>query len=446
MKDNNDNIDLMQVKEMYGKEFAELTERVSLAEAAVAAAKKPKPGEVKVARDYENWEDDLNSNLGEGQDKVDAIKAMDVGDIRLSGITSDRILAITGTKRQIVGEGAEADATREMFGRFNNFSDILTQVITPALKGGAGHIEQVWGLVDGKFIYENLIPRSPAKFKFDKDNNTLLVTEDNSDGAKVADNKFQTLTYRSEFGNKYGFGLYEQVYKMYAMKKIVFPFWGQACEKKSTGVTTVGLPEGGVSSENMGLLEAFIKGTRVNTGVILPFGMTVDIKHMTGDFSRDFEMFISAIDKAYAILILGQTLTSDIGNVGSKAAATVHNKVRQDILAADTLWVENYINDGLIMPYINFNFPNVKEYPKWRLSAEEGEDLEALAKVLDILTKLGFKTVPTEWIHEKFSIPIPADGSPVLELPGAGAAQPGESGTNLWENRAKWVKALYEIV
>lgn len=444
-KRNSENDDLAIVKEMYGNEFAELTERVSLAEAAVAAAKKPKPGEVKVARDSINWEEDGNINLGEGQDKVDAIKAMDVGDIRLAGVMNDRILAITGIERQIVGEGVEADATREMFGRFNNFSDILTQVITPSFKGGAGHVEQVWDIAEGKFTYTDLIPRSPAKFKFDADNNTLLVTEDNSDGIKVADNKFQTLTYRSEFGNKYGFGIYEQVYKMYAMKKIVFPFWGQACEKKSTGITTVTLPDYDIGKDNKEKLDTFLRNTRINTGVILPNGVVVDIKHMSGDFSKDFDMFIAAIDKAYAILILGQTLTSDIGNVGSRAAATVHNKVRQDILAADTLWIENFINDRIIMPYINYNFSNVKEYPKWRLSPDEGEDLKALAEVLDILTKLGFRTVPTEWIHEKFSIPIPDDGSPVLELPAAGAPQPTEA-TNLWESRAKWVKALYEIV
>lgn len=59
------------------------------------------------------------------------------------------------------------------------------------------------------------------------------------------------------------------------------------------------------------------------------------VQTITASNPGEFERLENALVKRCQKLILGQTLTSDVGNVGSYAAATVHNEVRHDKTHAD---------------------------------------------------------------------------------------------------------------
>lgn len=66
--------------------------------------------------------------------------------------------------------------------------------------------------------------------------------------------------------------------------------------------------------------------------------------------SRDSSIYLSITEQTIKSInkaILGETLTSDVGDVGSRAAAQVHNEVRLEKTRADILIVEDGINQAI---------------------------------------------------------------------------------------------------
>lgn len=114
-----------------------------------------------------------------------------------------------------------------------------------------------------------------------------------------------------------------------------------------------------------------------------------------------FERYIDYWDKNIGIRVLGQSLTTDIGNVGSKAAAQTHDEVREDLKIADMILITTVVNK-LIRRLIDFNYPSMKEYPMFEF--EEAEDIDRKLKRSEILTniKTAGYTVKKESIEQEF--------------------------------------------
>lgn len=64
-----------------------------------------------------------------------------------------------------------------------------------------------------------------------------------------------------------------------------------------------------------------------------------------------FQSLHDAVEAAIAILILGQTQTTDGGKNGSFAKAKVHNEVRWDRVQADALMLQGPTHDQILVPY-----------------------------------------------------------------------------------------------
>lgn len=73
----------------------------------------------------------------------------------------------------------------------------------------------------------------------------------------------------------------------------------------------------------------------LGVGAGLPVGNEDSIDHIAVTQAGEFERFEQAMSKSIQKLILGQTLTSDVGSTGSYAAAKVHDQVRQTKRNAD---------------------------------------------------------------------------------------------------------------
>lgn len=79
----------------------------------------------------------------------------------------------------------------------------------------------------------------------------------------------------------------------------------------------------------------------------LPVQPDDEIQHIAVTQAGEFERFENALSKSIQKIILGQTLTSDVGSTGSFAAAKVHDNVRHDKRNADIRLVSHSVQ-GLI--------------------------------------------------------------------------------------------------
>jgi phage gp29-like protein len=183
--------------------------------------------------------------------------------------------------------------------------------------------------------------------------------------------------------------------------------------------------------ENMGSSgrAAFPEGTNLN---FLEGGKSAGTSPQDGLLDR--------ADKACDLLILGQTLTSDVGasGGGSLALGKVHKGVREQIIQSAANFVARVFNQQLIPAILKENYGDADEAPYFCPEFESEKDLKATADLIKSAVDTGLQ-VPEKWAHAELNIPLPQAGEKCIErqapaspfgMPGApasGSARPNST-------------------
>lgn len=124
-------------------------------------------------------------------------------------------------------------------------------------------------------------------------------------------------------------------------------------------------------------------------------------------------------NREITILWLGQHLTTDISGQGSRAAAEIHDRVREDLLVNDIADESRTIRGQLLSRLVQARFGDGAPTPSFRRSLIETVDTKVLADTLAVAVReLGMR-VPRRWVHRAMGIPEPAGDEPVLAIGGA---------------------------
>ena len=128
-----------------------------------------------------------------------------------------------------------------------------------------------------------------------------------------------------------------------------------------------------------------------------------------------YEALIEHLNRQISKAWLGQTLTTDTtGARGTFAASTVHEQVRQDILADDLRKEARTLRRDLLSPLVRFRFGPDAPVPHFGRKARRATSARELADLLDTaVNDLGAR-VSVDWAHDALGIPIAGDDTPVL--------------------------------
>lgn len=133
-----------------------------------------------------------------------------------------------------------------------------------------------------------------------------------------------------------------------------------------------------------------------------------------GSFFRELLDFCNAeISKC----VLGGTLTQEVGQVGSYAAAQTHQDVRQDIIESDATLLEATLDSTLVAWLVDFNYgPDItKEFcPSFKLNVAPSKATKEYADTLVSLSNAGLQ-IPVKHVRETFGIPEPRNGEETLK-------------------------------
>lgn len=118
-----------------------------------------------------------------------------------------------------------------------------------------------------------------------------------------------------------------------------------------------------------------------------------------------FENYIDYWDKNISIRVLGQSLTTDIGDTGSRAASETHDHVREDIIVADMILVTQTVND-LIRRISVLNGIAPDKSPRFKFKeVEDVNNKKINSEILVNLKNAGWQ-VTEETINDKFGLEV----------------------------------------
>jgi hypothetical protein len=173
---------------------------------------------------------------------------------------------------------------------------------------------------------------------------------------------------------------------------------------------------------------------------VYPKGTQIEFQTAGGSESANpQERLIELADKMCDIVLLGQTLTTEVHESGSRALGTVHKSVWEEKTEAAAYYVSRIINSDLVPGIIEFNYGNTDELPILEPVVESNIDLVQMANAFSTLFGAGQNgmkiPITKEELYRRleFTQPDPdADlydplgGQTAAATPSSPARQPGE--------------------
>lgn len=185
----------------------------------------------------------------------------------------------------------------------------------------------------------------------------------------------------------------------------------------------IGLYPEGMQTEAITTLKEMLEQMSTDTAGVFPVGTDIKLIQALGT-GETYQNQLHYVDNKYAIVWLGQTLTTDVVATGSYAAARVHNKVRSDLLASDLRAEASTLREQLFRPMLRLRFPGRDmPVPIFKRDTSALEDIDSKKLRLEQLQFAASQglPVPRKWLYDALSIPRPGDEEPVTLKPAAKA-------------------------
>jgi phage gp29-like protein len=332
--------------------------------------------------------DDILARYGT-HDGLDLYRKMEASDPTVASALATRRSAVLNRPWTILAGDADLLVTayvQDLFANLTDFSQTLEQALG-ALTTGFVPLEIFWTVRNQKWYIEKIVGRDPADYRFDSAGTLRLLTRENPvEGEAVPPLKFIVHRHRGSAGNPYGQSVLKPLYWPVTFSRAGWKWWATAIEKYGMPIITAAFPSE-AAREDQTRFEEFVRSLQAHSWSVVPQGFQIDLheaKRATGD---DYLPFLQYADTKKFQVILGQNLTSETSDRGSRAQADVHNLVRHDITLADTAALAATLNDQIIKPAVRLNFNTAGPLPKFKISPAPAGDLEALARTYDILAK-----------------------------------------------------------
>lgn len=304
------------------------------------------------------------------------------------------------------------------------------------LNAGIGELVWDWGS-DG-LVWPTLKTWNPQFLYWRWDTRSYwLIHQDGQEEIRAGDGRWMVL---SPYGHNHGwlYGLIRSLAKLWLDRQFAWRDWARASEKYSLGVTKGKVPMN-ASEPDKAQFSASMTNLPNESFVMLPQGETqqasFDVEMMTTDSAVNWQSFkerFGQLDTSIAILILGQNLSTEVQG-GSRAAAEVHENVRQDVLKADDQIWSTTVRTQILAPWVAYNWGDLiaesgrtlNEFvPEVTHKVDPPEDLEKQAKVFlavsQALMNLQGAPVDIRAVLEHYNIPVLSGDSPAV-----GDAPPG---------------------
>ncbi|MGO1072314.1 DUF935 domain-containing protein [Lysobacter sp. CA199] len=312
----------------------------------------------------------------------------------VKGALNQRELAVTqcewivepGGKRKI--DIAAADDLRKQLKRLN-WDNITTKMLAGVFYGYAV-AEIIYKPEGDRVVIDRIKVRNRRRFRFGKMGDLRLMTLNSMlEGIPAAAPYFWHFATGADHDDEpYGLGLAHWLYWPVLFKRNGIKFWLIFLEK-------FGMPTGvgkydptASDTERARLLQA-TRAITVDSGVIIPKGMELDLLEAARSGTADYKTLHDTMNATIAKVILGQTASSQ-GTPGKLGNEDLQADVRADIVKADADLICESFNTGPARWLTERNFPGAAVPRVYRVT-EAPEDLKSRADRDTAIFGMGFK-------------------------------------------------------
>ncbi len=290
--------------------------------------------------------------------------------------------------------------------------------------------EIMWEYSEGDVWIKEMIAKPTRRWSFGLKRELRMLTRHNAfEGDPAPDRKFQTFVMPSDNGSPYGDGLGSTLYWLVWFKKNGIKFW-LIFNEKFGSPTAIGKYPVGTNRDQQDALLSALQAIQQESAIKIPDTLQVGLlEAQRSGTMNNYEKFLLFANAEITKAIMGQTLTTEMGQQGgSFAASKIHDEVRADYTKGDADLLSNQLNSQLIRWLVDYNFPDVKKYPKLWIRAQEEKDLLVLAQRDQILQAMGMP-ISARYVSGSYGIPMIEGDDEVLK-PVAGAKQAINDGRN----------------
>ena len=269
-----------------------------------------------------------------------------------------------------------------------DLNTIISEILNAVLFGFQP-IELLWQNTGSVILPRKIVAKPPEWFVFDDDNNLKFKSKENFNGELLPERQFLCPQYEPTYENPYGERTLSRIFWNITLKRGGLKFWIKFTEKYGMPFL-IGKHPRGTGKEDTAdfanLLEAMVQ----DAIAIIPDDSNVEVLEAAKTSSSEtYEKLVDKMNAEVSKAILGQTLTTEIGNKGSYSASKTHFDVRKDIINSDKKLVERTLNQ-LIRWIYELNFTEKNNIPVFSMYEEEDVDLN-LAQRDKILSDSGVK-------------------------------------------------------
>ena len=301
-------------------------------------------------------------------------------------------------------------------------SDVLTS-LQDAVGKGFSAMEINWDVSEGQAKPTGFDFLEQRRFVFRDDTGYVskipkLITDDNLMGMDLPPWRVVMHTYGGKSGHPTRSGIYRVVCWNHLFINYSIKDWLIFCEV--CGIPArIGKYESGASKEDKAALRTALRSIGTDASGIISKSTEIEFIEKKGAVSGDLYLqLVTFCNKEISKAVLGQTLSADVGDSGSYAAAKTHNDIREDLLRADARALAKTIRAQIFRPWVYFNHGFDAAIPGFDAQWDDDEDLNAKSEWMErVLARVA---VPKTWFLEQFKIPEATDGEETVGGPSAG--------------------------
>lgn len=365
------------------------------------------------------------ADAGNVSRQAELFEQMEEKDAHLLGEAEKRrnaILDIEFTVTPATEDGRDvkvAEFVSEYFDNSTDWDDTLVSLQDSVGKGFSA-LEIQWDISSGQAMPQNLEFIEQKRFLFTDTTGYLrkyprLISDDNMMGEEIPAWKILFHRYGGKAGHAAKSGIYRVCAWMYLFRNYAIKDWMAFLEVFGMPLR-LGKYDPGASQDDKDALITAIQSLGSDAAGIISKNTEIEFVEAVKSGAKGDNPYLAMSNfcaKEISKALLGQTLTADVGDVGSYAAARTHNEVRLDLAKSDTRSVAVSVRYQLIRPMVGFNFGWDTPVPGYAAIWNEREDLKSLAEVYDRAIRFG-QPVAAEHVSDRFGIPMPEEGQTII--------------------------------